>query len=448
VSEQQVSVVQGNTSLGTAGMILSILSWFTCGIVSPIAAIVSFAGLFGKGKRDHAIIGLVVGFPGTIFMFLVTIPFLLGGAAVTVGGVPVATSKATEHSPAEIASNRKSSTPSETDTRTFGEKTVDALFGGNIKKEREAKERKRIEDDQNAENNRIAEEERLRNIVVENERLRVIQLAKEKAELMDLEKIIEAHKLTKPAEIPGWKTREWKSLDGKYKVEATLLKAEYKSATLVKRDLSRVTLDKAKLSVEDQLHLESCFYDVELHNRKLNEYEAKLDSLAGTREKLASSIRTLSVENVNLATPRSHEQIAAELVKKKQDKLIGTWYWRCPSKRQSEWRIEASLLQDGLVYKLTEKSTGNSQVPDSVEEFGYTKEADLFLPIAKANESEVRCPFKIDSNGDLLKYSSKIVTGRRVVAAGGDFVDILYKNQNDAEAFSRGRENFGTIDLK
>ncbi len=87
---QQTIVVQneGQTGLGTAGLIFSTLGWITCGVLCPIGAALSFFGLFGRGQKGHAIAGLIVGFPGVIFLVFMGFGIIasvlgIGAAAAT-----------------------------------------------------------------------------------------------------------------------------------------------------------------------------------------------------------------------------------------------------------------------------------------------------------------------------------------------------------------------------
>lgn len=81
-----VQVVNKSNGFGLAGLILSILGWFTCGVLSIPGAIFSLIGLL-FAPRGSAIAGLIVGFPGVAFFFLAGMTMLAGalglsGAAV------------------------------------------------------------------------------------------------------------------------------------------------------------------------------------------------------------------------------------------------------------------------------------------------------------------------------------------------------------------------------
>jgi hypothetical protein len=68
----------GNSGLGTAGLIFSILGWFTCGLLCPLGAFLSFLGLFSRGSKSNAVAGLIVGFPGVFFLVFVGFSIIAG----------------------------------------------------------------------------------------------------------------------------------------------------------------------------------------------------------------------------------------------------------------------------------------------------------------------------------------------------------------------------------
>jgi len=83
-----VHAARENSILGTAGLIFSILGWLTCGVLSLPGALLCFAGLLSSKAKTHAIIGLIVGFPATIFFFMMGLGMItaflgIGAAAVS-----------------------------------------------------------------------------------------------------------------------------------------------------------------------------------------------------------------------------------------------------------------------------------------------------------------------------------------------------------------------------
>ena len=123
-------------------------------------------------------------------------------------------------------------------------------------------------------------------------------------------------------------------------------------------------------------------------------------------------------------------------------KFVGKWYWRCPAKGQTEWRITTTLVRDGKYYRLTEKSAGHSQVKDFEESYAFKKKGGVFWPVDTENQGEKRLPFTIDSNGDRITYHRKIEIDGRVLSPGGDFCDIAYAKQDASEVWSRKAESF------
>ncbi len=77
---QTVVVQQApNTSgLAIAGLVFSILGWFTCGLLCIPGAFFCFLALFSRGPKGTAIAGLIVGFPGTLFFAVVGLGIIMG----------------------------------------------------------------------------------------------------------------------------------------------------------------------------------------------------------------------------------------------------------------------------------------------------------------------------------------------------------------------------------
>ena len=89
---QQTVVVQqspGTSGLGLAGLVFSILGWFTCGLLCIPGAALSFLGLFTRGSKGAAIAGLIVGFPGVIFFVVIGMGII--GGVLGIGGAAVST---------------------------------------------------------------------------------------------------------------------------------------------------------------------------------------------------------------------------------------------------------------------------------------------------------------------------------------------------------------------
>lgn len=82
VTQVVVNQAQGN-GLGIAGFVVSLLGFFTCGLLCPIGLILSFIGLF-KAPRGFAVAGTLLGFGGSLLPVILP---LLG--FTTCCGVPV-----------------------------------------------------------------------------------------------------------------------------------------------------------------------------------------------------------------------------------------------------------------------------------------------------------------------------------------------------------------------
>lgn len=78
---QQTVVIHetpGTSGLAIAGLIFSILGWFTCGLLCIPGAFLCFLALFSRGPKGTAIAGLIVGFPGTLFFAFVGLGMIMG----------------------------------------------------------------------------------------------------------------------------------------------------------------------------------------------------------------------------------------------------------------------------------------------------------------------------------------------------------------------------------
>jgi hypothetical protein len=108
----------GSNGLGIAGLVFSILGWFTCGLLCIPGAILSFAGLFSRQPKGTAIAGLIVGFPGVLFFLFAGIGMITAffGIGVAASSLPEIAARAERQrlqqnaaSPAPIA--EESTTP-------------------------------------------------------------------------------------------------------------------------------------------------------------------------------------------------------------------------------------------------------------------------------------------------------------------------------------------------
>jgi hypothetical protein len=79
-----VHVQAKSNGLGLAGLILSILGWFTCGLLCIPGALFSLVGLL-FAPRGTALAGLIVGFPGTLFFVFFGLTMLTGFLGLSFG---------------------------------------------------------------------------------------------------------------------------------------------------------------------------------------------------------------------------------------------------------------------------------------------------------------------------------------------------------------------------
>ncbi len=71
-----------SNGLGLAGFIVSLVGLLTCGLLSPIGAILSLVGVF-RQPRGFAIAGLVIGLIGSLWIFVMV--FIVGLATLMAG---------------------------------------------------------------------------------------------------------------------------------------------------------------------------------------------------------------------------------------------------------------------------------------------------------------------------------------------------------------------------
>jgi len=72
----------GSNGLGVAGFIVSLLGFFSCGILSPLGLLFSFIALF-KRPRGFAIAGFILGLIGSVWIaVIVVIVFAIFGLSI------------------------------------------------------------------------------------------------------------------------------------------------------------------------------------------------------------------------------------------------------------------------------------------------------------------------------------------------------------------------------
>jgi len=83
MADREVIVIKNDSNgLGLAGLVFSVLGWFTCGLLCIPGAVLSFFGLFSSGPKGTAIAGLIVGFPGVLFFATIGAGILAGIAGI------------------------------------------------------------------------------------------------------------------------------------------------------------------------------------------------------------------------------------------------------------------------------------------------------------------------------------------------------------------------------
>lgn len=80
--------VQSN-GFGTAGFIVALISFFTCGLVSPLALIMCFIGLFGRPK-GMAAAGFILSLIGSWWLFAFGFAIILGMLGLGAAGTAIA----------------------------------------------------------------------------------------------------------------------------------------------------------------------------------------------------------------------------------------------------------------------------------------------------------------------------------------------------------------------
>ena len=72
-----IIIQQESNGLGTAGFIVSLIGFLTCGFISPLGLLFSIIGLF-KNPKGLAIAGTVLGLIGSLWLFIGGFAILLG----------------------------------------------------------------------------------------------------------------------------------------------------------------------------------------------------------------------------------------------------------------------------------------------------------------------------------------------------------------------------------
>lgn len=74
-----IIIREQSNGVGLAGFICSMVGLVSCGVLSPVGAILSFIGMF-RAPRGFAIAGFVIGLAGSVWVFVMI--FVIGVASV------------------------------------------------------------------------------------------------------------------------------------------------------------------------------------------------------------------------------------------------------------------------------------------------------------------------------------------------------------------------------
>ena len=230
-NEKQTIVIHDNgNGLGTAGLVFSILGWFTCGLLCPVGALLSFFGLFSRGSKANAVAGLIVGFPGIIFLATMGFSFIaafLGigaGATALVNSANETAKKAAVEFEANLKTPQTIPTPSPTIAESIEQPTIEPL---------------------------TPEESPVTNDLLSKPR-QPFALDATQDPTPVLEKTFAEKRREKEAEkIAARPFREWTSKDGKFKTKAKYIARTGQKITIEKEDGSQKEIELSRLSEAD-----------------------------------------------------------------------------------------------------------------------------------------------------------------------------------------------------
>ncbi len=224
-------VVESPSTSGVAiaGLIFSVLGWFTCGVLCIPGALLSFLGLFDRGPKGAALAGLIVGFPGVLFFAL--FGFSMIAALLGIGSAVDQAAKRPSAPIIEAPVVRDSESEPVPATETDSVSTADSESMSESKPQRELTNAEKLL------NERRSQQE---------------QAAREAAErLVKQRQAEEAEKARKKAEEDA-KFRTWTSASGKYTQEAKIISYANGTITIESRQGKRVKVPLEKLSQADK----------------------------------------------------------------------------------------------------------------------------------------------------------------------------------------------------
>jgi hypothetical protein len=223
---QQTIVIENRSNgLGTAGFVVSLLGFLTCGLICPLGMLISFFGMFMR-PRGTAIAGFVLGVVGSAWLWIAGL-----GVLATITGVGAAArqaardaaKKAEEAKAAAVAPAPKIDLPAATDAPA----DVPAIAVDPAP-----------------------------TVDVPAAQMPPLPAAVEPQPSTDPTPppfAAEPPKAAKPEREP----REWQDATGQFKVTATLKSMASGKVHLVKQDGSEITVPVDKLSEDDQAYIKS-----------------------------------------------------------------------------------------------------------------------------------------------------------------------------------------------
>lgn len=86
---QTIIIESRSNGLGTAGFVVSLLGFLTCGLICPLGMLLSFFGVFSR-PRGLAIAGFVLGVIGSFWLWLAGLGIVLGTLGLGAAGASAA----------------------------------------------------------------------------------------------------------------------------------------------------------------------------------------------------------------------------------------------------------------------------------------------------------------------------------------------------------------------
>jgi hypothetical protein len=220
------------SGLAIAGLVFSILGWFSCGLLCIPGAFLSFLGLFSRGPKGTAVAGLIVGFPGIFFFAFVGLSLIT--AFLGIGDAVTSTMAQAERQDAarDFVDNQVIADVPDTTAKQLVESVKEET-------KREDTDDRPSESERNA----IADDAIQESTLSPNNR------DEPTLSPFDDQKTPNAQKA---AAIEEAKWRTWKTANGKYSVEAKFIKFASGMLTLEKKDGIRVDVKLDILTAEDR----------------------------------------------------------------------------------------------------------------------------------------------------------------------------------------------------